>query len=92
MVDPSPFWDEDFTSGNWKVFTANSVFLLDCDNKRVKRVHIGQNALPADDEWVEYEILGPCSVGKPMEFVWSLDGTLKLRVTSAVEAIHRLEG
>lgn len=91
VVDPHLLWAEDFTQGKWKVFTANSTYLLDCDESKVKRIHGGENLLSSDGEWIEYHLLGPCQVGKQMEFVWVLENAPKLRVTSRVEAIHRWE-
>lgn len=97
---------EDGEGGVWEVTTETSVYVLDLDDRQLKRVpgvangsHIAADgawvelrSLPRDDEWVTLHQLVECRLGEPL-FALVRDpggGTLTWRRSTHVQSIRKL--
>lgn len=81
-------------TGLWKVTTlAGSVYKIDVNRKRVKRIHAGGNPLIADYEWSPYIEILSCTLGHPLVMTWNPEpqGNVLTRVSTTVASIERMD-
>jgi hypothetical protein len=75
----------------YKVITKNSTYEINTNNHTFRRIPDKGADLVQDMEWTPYIKVHHAVIGEPMLIEWSLNGTRKIRTTTAVVDIDLME-